>query len=186
MLSLRKTIKADLYRHGLKGFSGFLRGWFQPGFRYTLIYRLICAQKKSSPLRLILRILRRRYRFRYGYEISLDAEIGEGFYLSNHCGPVVIGPIKIGRYCNIAHNVTIGRSHKNGKAGRPTIGDRVWIGAGSVLTNNITIGSDIMIAPNTFLNVDVPDNSVVIGNPAKIIKKENPTKHYIINTRQEI
>lgn len=181
MPSLIKTIKADLYRHGgLKGLSGFLRGWYQPGFRYTFIYRLISAQKKGSPFRFMLKLLRRRYRFKYGYEISLEAQIGEGFYLSDHCGPVIIGPIKIGRYCNIAQSVTIGRSHKNGIAGRPTIGDRVWIGAGAVLAGKITIGSNVMIAPNTFLNVDVPDNSVVIGNPAKIISKENPTQHYIV------
>lgn len=187
MPSLIRTIKADLLRHGgLKGFKGFLRGWFQPGFRYMLIYRLISAQKKWSPFRFVLKLLRRRYRFKYGYEISLEAQIGEGFYLSDHCGPVIIGPITIGKYCNVAQSVTIGRSHTKGAVGRPTIGDRVWIGAGAVLTGKITIGSNVMIAPNTFLNVDVPDNSVVIGNPAKIISKENPTQHYIVYILPEL
>lgn len=180
MGSLLKVIKADLYRHqGLSGFKGLLRGWFKPGFRYTFLLRLVQSQKPSSPWRFILRMIKRRYRFKYGYEINLDAQIGEGFYLSDHIGLVVIGPVKIGKHCNIAHNVTIGRSHKDGEAGRPTFGDRVWIGTGSVIVGKITVGSNVMIAPNTFLNVDVPDNSLVIGNPAKIIAKDNPVRNYI-------
>lgn len=116
---------------------------------------------------------------KYGFEIDLNAKIGEGFYLSDHCGPVIIGPVKIGKHCNIAHNVTIGRAYKNGVLGRPTIGDRVWIGTGAVLVGNIIIGSNVLIAPNSFVNVDVPDNSIAIGNPAKIVRKDNPTRYYI-------
>ena len=43
----------------------------------------------------------------------------------------------------------------------------------------IIIGNDVLIAPNTFVNFDVPDHSIVIGSPGKIIAKENPTKDYI-------
>jgi serine O-acetyltransferase len=177
---LDKTIKADLYRHeGLTGVKGFIIGWFLPGFRYTYLFRKVVQHRKSFLKMIFFRVLKRRYRFKYGYEISHDAQIGEGFFLSPHCGPVIIGPIKIGKNCNIAHSVTIGRSYRGGKLGRPTIGDRVWIGTGSVIVGEITIGSDVMIAPNAFVNFDVPDNSLVIGNPGKIIRKENPTKYYI-------
>lgn len=173
-------IKSDLYRHkALHGTKGLLVGWFLPGFRYTLIFRLITLKKKRTPLWWILRILKRRYRFRYGFEIDLGAKIGEGFYLSDHCGPVVIGPVTIGKNCNIAHNVTIGRSFKNGEIVRPTLGDKVWIGTGSVLVGNIKIGSNVLIAPNSYVNIDVPDNSLVMGNPAKVVHRENPTKFYI-------
>lgn len=178
--SVLNVIKSDLFRHeGFTGFFGFLRGWFKPGFRYTFLLRLIWSQKKSSPFRFLLRILRRRYRFKYGFEISLDAQIGEGFYLSDHCAPVLIAPVKMGKYCNVSHGVTIGHSYKNGEKGLATIGDRVWIGPNAVVVGNIKIGSNVMIAPNVFLNVDVPDNSIVIGNPAKIIERINPTYDYI-------
>jgi serine O-acetyltransferase len=50
-----------------------------------------------------------------------------------------------------------------------------------MLLGNLNIGSDVIIAPNTFENFDVRSNSVVIGNPGKIIAKENPTKNYINN-----
>ena len=180
MSSFKKIIKSDLYRHGqLIGLRGFLRGWFRPGFRYTFIFRLLTSQNNTFPFRFLLRLLRRRYRFKYGFEIDLNAKIGEGFYLSNHCGTIVIGPVQIGKYCNVAHLVTIGRAYRKGELGRPTIGDRVWVGTGSVLVGKITIGSNVIVAPNSFVNIDVPDNSIVMGNPAKIISKDNPTRYYI-------
>lgn len=107
---LKRIIKADLYRYdGLTGYRGLLRGLLKPGFRYLFLFRLVTSLGKS-PVRFILKIVKRRYRYKYGFEIDFDADIGEGFYLSEHCGSVVIGPIKIGKHCNVAHVVTIGRS----------------------------------------------------------------------------
>jgi len=63
--------------------------------------------------------------------------------------------------------------------GNPTIGNKVWIGAGAVIVGKINIGSNVLIAPNAFVNVDVPDNSLVIGNPCKIFPKENPCEGYL-------
>jgi serine O-acetyltransferase len=177
---VNSIIKADLYRHdGLRGFRGFLRGWFKPGFRYTYLYRKVTDPATNGVARFFYRFLKRRYRLRYGYEISIEAQIGEGFYLSDHCGPVVIGPIKIGKHCNIAHGVTIGRAYRDGKTYRPTLGDRVWIGTGAVLVGDIKIGSDVLIAPNALVTRSVPNHSLVIGNPARIIPRQNPTKDYI-------
>ncbi len=179
---MSRIINSDLFRHeGLTGRKGFIQGWFRPGFRYTYLFRKSVQYKKNTLRGVFYRILKRRYKFKFGYDISLEAQIGEGFYLSDHCGPIIIGPVKIGKYCNISHSVTIGRAYKGGKIGRPTIDDYVWIGIGSVLVGNINIGKNVLIAPNSFVNFDVPDNSLVIGNPAKIIRKENPTKYYINN-----
>jgi serine O-acetyltransferase len=177
---LNKTIKSDLYRHeGLTGLQGFIKGWFIPGFRYTYVFRKVSVHGKFTPAGIFFRLLKRRFRYKYGFEISPDARIGEGFYLTSHCGPVIIGPVTIGKYCNISHSVTIGRSYRQGVLGRPTLGDYVWVGPGAVLVGKITVGSNVMIAPNSFVNFDVPDNSLVLGNPGKIIPKENPTRNYI-------
>lgn len=176
---MNHLVKSDLYRHGgLKGFTGFVRGWFQPGFRYTYIFRLV-SLTHSPFLRFIYRLLKRRYRIRYGFEINSKAKIGEGFYLTDHCGPVHIGEVIIGKNCNISHSVTIGRTFRNGVIGTPTFGDHVWIGPGAVIVGKVTIGSDVMIAPNAYVNIDVPSHSLVMGNPATVIPKENPTKFYI-------
>ena len=49
------------------------------------------------------------------------------------------------------------------------------------LKNIVKIGEDVMIAPLAFVNFDVPPHSIVIGNPGKIIHKENATEEYICN-----
>lgn len=177
---MNRIIAADLYRHyGLKGTKGLIKGLSYPGFRYTFILRKVSLHKKNSIVQLFYRTILRRYRFKYGFEISTDAQLGEGFYLTSHCSTVVIGPIKMGKNCNVGHSVTIGRGIAGAKKGRPSVGDSVWIGPGSIIVGKITIGDDVLIAPNSFVNFDVPDHSIVIGSPGKIIVKENPTKDYI-------
>lgn len=59
------------------------------------------------------------------------------------------------------------------------MGDCVWIGVNSTVVGKVTIGNNVAIAPNTFVNFDVPSNSIVIGNPAKIIRDLNAADAYI-------
>jgi len=177
---MNRIIAADLYRHfGLKSTKGLFKGLSYPGFRYTYLFRKVSLSKRRTISRLIYRFLLRHYRFKYGFEINANARIGEGFYLTSHCGPVVIGPVTIGKNCNVGHSVTIGRGIAESQMGRPTIGDNVWIGTGSVIVGKIQIGHNVLVAPNSFINFDVQANSIVIGNPGKIINKDNPTRDYI-------
>ena len=86
---------------------------------------------------------------------------------------------KIGKNCNLNKGCTIGRENRGKRIGAPTLGDNVWVGSNSMVVGNIHIGNDVLIAPNAYVNFDVPEHSIVIGNPAKIIKKENATESYI-------
>ena len=53
--------------------------------------------------------------------------------------------------------------------------------ANSVIAGGIHIGNNVLIAPGAFCNFDVPDNSIVIGNPGKIIPRDSsPTEKYIV------
>ena len=65
------------------------------------------------------------------------------------------------------------------RKGVPTIGNRVCIHSNAVVVGNIKIGDDVVIAPNAFVNFDVPDHSIVIGNPGMIKHKENATEGFI-------
>ncbi|MBQ6708020.1 MAG: serine acetyltransferase, partial [Clostridia bacterium] len=114
-------------------------------------------------------------------QIPVTAKIGEGFYIG-HLGRIIVNPdAVIGRNVNIATGVTIGRENRGKRKGSPVIGDNCWIGTNSVIVGNVKIGNDVLIAPLTFVNFDVPDHSLVVGNPAKIISKENATEGYINN-----
>ena len=176
-----KIIRADLYRFdGLEGFTGLMKGLCDSGFRYTYFLRKTMRHKATSPPGLFYRILKKLFTYS-GYHISNEAQIGPGFHLY-HRGTVYIGPVKIGKNCTVSHNVVVGRSYKKGIFGRPTLGDNVWIGTGAVVVGPVNIGNDVLIAPNAFVNFDVPDHSLVIGNPGKIIARDNPTKDYINHT----
>ena len=170
------TIKADLYRYSeLKGLSGFLKGlFFIPGFRFTFFLRLVSNYNKILIIGIISRFILHILKFRYGYQIDARAKIGKGFSLGGHFGPVLIGKdIIIGSNCSVGHTVTLGMIDSGVKKGVPIIGDNVVISTGSVVVGKIQIGSNVFIAPNSFVTVNVPDNSTVIGNPAKIIRGFN-------------
>lgn len=65
------------------------------------------------------------------------------------------------------------------RKGVPTIGNSVWIGVNATIVGKITIGDNVLIAPNTFVNCDVPSHSVVYGNPCVIKCCDNATEGYI-------
>ena len=112
-------------------------------------------------------------------QIPIGTKIGEGFYIG-HLGRIIINPKSIiGKNVNIATGVTIGQENRGQRKGCPIIGNCVWIGTNSVIVGNINIGDDVLIAPLTYVKFDVPSHSIVIGNPAKIIYRENATEGYI-------
>ena len=93
---------------------------------------------------------------------------------------IIINPnTKIGKNFNIAPGVLIGMAAGKHAGKSPVIGDNVYIGQNATVVGGINIGNNVMIAPGAFVNFDVPDNSIVLGNPGKIISKDNPTALYI-------
>lgn len=175
-----ETVKADLHRYlpGPYSAGRLLSGLRAQGFRYMFFRRLRDHYGHSSIIGLFASFFLRRYTYKYGFQIG--GTIGPGFYIG-HFGTIVVSVnARLGSNCNIAHNVTIGAA-RGRRSGAPQIGNQVWIGTGAVLVGNINIGDDVMIAPNAFVNFDVPPHSLVIGNPAKIIARDFATADYINN-----
>ncbi|WP_199708128.1 serine O-acetyltransferase [Algoriphagus lacus] len=115
----------------------------------------------------------------YGIQIPHITKIGKGLFIGHYGAIVVSNEAVIGDNCNLAQGSTIGRINKGPRKGAPKIGNRVWIGANAVLVGNISIGDNVLIAPLSFVNFDVPANSMVLGNPAQII--EGKTSEDYIN-----
>jgi len=156
-----------------------------PGLHAVLIYRYGAWVLRDVRPRLLRKLLKVPYSFLdfactvvWGIHIDPEASIGGGLYLGHHSG-ILIGPIKMGVDCNIAHQVTIGR-RADGTGDVPTIGDRVWIGTGSVVFGRIRIGDGTTIGPLTVVGRSLPPRVVVMGNPLKVVRTnyDNTTEIY--------
>lgn len=176
---MRDIIVSDLYRYGGSKFLIKSLIFGAPGFRFTYFLRKANIYKKNQLLGLFYILMHRIYMYKYGFQIPVGTKIGKGFYIG-HFGTLVInGKAEIGDNCNVAHNVTIGQENRGKRKGFPVIGNKVWIGTGSVIVGKIKIGNNVLIAPNSYVNTDVPSNLIAIGNPLKIVKKDNAIEGYI-------
>lgn len=114
-----------------------------------------------------------------GIGLNDNLNIGKGLVIG-HWGRIVMNTVaEFGNEIMLTHNVTIGRDVRGKRKGSPKIGNRVCIRSNSTVVGNITIGDDVLIAPNTFVNFDVPSHSVVIGNPATIHHRDNATEGHL-------
>lgn len=119
-------------------------------------------------LRPIYIVLKRLVEIYTGASISPRAIIGPGLYI-NHFGSIFIGAVVIGENCNLSQEVTIGVAGRGDKRGMPTIGDRVYVAAGTKIFGRITIGDDVAIGANAVVTKSIPDCAVIAGVPAEIV-----------------
>ena len=117
-------------------------------------------------------------------------EVGKNFFANYNCTIIDVAKVKIGDNCQMAPNVAIYT------AGHPlhpvarnsmyeygisvTIGDNVWIGGNTVIMPGVHIGSNTVIGAGSVVTRDIPDWSVAVGNPCRVIKKitEEDKKYY--------
>ena len=140
-----------------------------------------CQTCKFPLMKYWYRLVFSRLKNRRGIEISYATNIDKGLYLGHAFNITINSQAVIGKNCNIHKGVTIGQENRGARKGTPTIGDNVWIGINAAIVGNITIGDDVLVAPNSYVNCDVPNHSVVFGNPCIIKHRDNATEGYINN-----
>lgn len=126
-------------------------------------------------------MLKRKLGYKLGIEMD-GANIGGGMLLVHPFAITINSNATVGEDLTIFKGATIGSVRSGSHRGVPCIGDRVTICACAMVCGGITIGDDVLIAANSFVNFDVPSNSVVIGNPAIIHPKNQASYDYLNQT----
>lgn len=184
-MKLKDEILCDLKRYEDKQtLITLLKCLFkEPGFRFSFFFRIgnKCREKNLKLGEVIIKIIMKSKSINKLSEIRIGTEIGRGLYLGHFSTITINKKAIIGENVNIHKGVTIGQENRGKRKGYPNIGNRVYIGINSTIVGNVKIGDNVLIAPNSYVNFDVPSNSIVIGNPAIVKYSKDATNNYIIN-----
>lgn len=156
-----------------------LKDWFLKNeiwyiYKYQRHLRFVEYYKntgKSRPLFLYHFFIYKRMCFKHKIDIkpnNLDAgfriyHLGALIRIKNNC--------KIGINCTLLPGVVIGNKNLEGDVSWVFIGDNCYLGLGAKVFGQVTIGNNVVIGANSVVTKDIPDNCVVSGIPAKIIKR---------------
>jgi serine O-acetyltransferase len=145
-----------------------------PEFEIVYWFRLASATDNTL-LRPYYQWRYRRLRIRRHVTLIPGTQIGPGFRIG-HLGALVVHPKAVlGEDITLCQGVTIGKIHSGRRQGVPRLGSHLYLAANAVVIGGIQIGNHVVISPNAFVNFDVPDHSIVLGNPGVIHRKEFPT-----------
>lgn len=182
----------EFYEYDLR-FNASFRGKKQltaeemslPQIKYLKLYRIAQACRgtiwyKSAYNRLL------SYGRRTGIGLHDNMNIPKGLIIG-HAGTIVINAdATFDGNLFLTHGVTIGRDIRGTRCGAPHFGKDVVIRCNSTVVGKINIGDDVLIAPNTFVNFDVPSHSIVIGNPATVHHRDHATEGHIGIVKEHI
>ena len=176
MGTLKEDINAFLDRDpaARNGFEIFM---LYPGFRAIRMYRR--AHKhflKGHFFR--ARWISQRAARKTGIEIHPGAKIGKRFVIDHGTGIVIGETAEIGDAVLIYQGVTLGGTGKDEGKRHPTIGNRVMISAGAKVLGPINVGDGARIAAGAVVLNDVPEDSTVVGIPARIVKQKGQSMHF--------
>ncbi|GAB3536689.1 serine acetyltransferase [Pontibacter brevis] len=113
-----------------------------------------------------------------GIELPYSARVGKNLFLAHGQALVVIHGAVIGDNCVLRQSTTIGiKRYDDGTfSGCPVIGNNVDIGSNVCIIGEVRIGNNVKIGAGSVVVKDVPDNAIVVGNPARIIKQAEPVR----------
>lgn len=176
----KEQIKTDLQRLKCKSKIDGIRLYFSnASFKITFWFRLgsYLQTKKSLFWKLlfyIICIIYKHYQYLRGIQLAIGTQVGSGLFFAHFSCIIINKSAIIGKNCTIYQGVTIGSVR--GKCGCPVIGDNVVMAAHVQIIGNVKIGNNVMIGAGSVITKDIPDNAVVVGNPARIISY-NGLKH---------
>lgn len=167
-------IKYDFERiNGPIRFKTFMLSFlFEPGYKYILwmrITRYFWLKKGIwMPFYVICRFILKHFAYKYTFDVSYRAKIGPGLSIAHHGYLVVRAAATIGKNCSLRPDVVIGKRLTDEDAA--VLEDNVDIGVGAKIVGGVHIGNNVIIGANAVVTKDIPDNAIVAGIPAKILR----------------
>lgn len=183
MKELVYLVKSDLYRyHRNCGFKQFIKEMLtNKGFIFSFWLRICKYYENNKIMLFVPKLFYRHYKKIFVTDIHYKATIGPGLAIYHLFSSTFGGDVKIGKNFVMSHGVTIGSTSRGKNKGVPTIGDNVYVAPGAMIVGGITIGNNVVIGGNAVVTKDVPDNSVVVGIPGKVVSDKG-AEGYVRNT----
>jgi putative colanic acid biosynthesis acetyltransferase WcaB len=148
----------------------YVRGNYKGAF-FIVLFRISCFFAQSN---IVVRIIGLPYRVFYlvfvqwilGIDIPDRVRAGKGLNVWHGQGLIIHPKCILGENVQVRHNTTIGQKHDHELP--PRIGNNVNIGPHCIILGDILVGDNSIIGAGTFVNKDIPANSIVYGNPMTI------------------
>lgn len=149
-----------------------------PGFHAVTWHRL-AHWLWNRKLYLVARAISQTVRFLTGIEIHPGATLGRRVFIDHGMGVVVGETTIVGDDVVIYQGVTLGAgaaarkgAETRGRKRHPTLGNNVIVGSGAEIQGDIVVGNNVQVASGSIVLKDVPDNSVVVGVPGRVIYRD--------------
>ena len=180
---MKNTFGKDYYRATGRNWKWYkvLRLHKHIGIQYLYLLRKETTTK--GVVAMVYKKLREHKRRKYALYVNTHT-IGGGLVIGHPHNIVINSKVIIGCNVTVQNGVTIGKDFRGKRCGAPVIGNNVYIGANATIVGNVIVGDDVVIAPNTFVNFDVPKHSIVIGVPGEIKCRENATEGFLFNLEE--
>ena len=169
-----RHVARDFRRYRVTGDTALRTVFLSQGFWASCVYRASRAlHERGGAIGWLVRpfaaLAQKFIEVLTGISLLPACEIGEGLYIGHYGSIILCAESRIGHNCSLAQNVTIGIAGSGEGRGAPTIGNRVFIGAHSVIVGSITIGDDAVVCAGSVVSRSVPARAVVMGNPARVV-----------------
>ena len=160
----------------LNGRSFWKLALFNPGFKYSFHNRLFyyfSCHKWLLPLSIIWRLYMRHLTYKFGIQTAWNKSLPR-FLSIPHFGGITFFPESCGHHLYLRQGCTVGRADAFGTGRLPRIGNYVEFGANVCVIGDIEIGNNVKIGAGSIVVQSVPDNSIVVGVPGRVVKKLEP------------